>query len=260
MAAIAPRFNQLRAAFRALSPMPIELCLEAIIGSAIRNSPRPIHPLKHLILLIAMFGDTDAAIAALDQKELDELESRGEEHSRDCSENTTASEQGPDKEVIFLAAVRQGQSIRAAAAEAGVSTGTGVRWARQHGIAFTPRRKLMHETVIEKIRADLKLGLDRTIVAANHGVSLASINRLLSTEHDLRDTWNSVRHEAARERNRASLLELISSQPTRSVSQLRKTPGSGWTWLYRHDEAWLETALPTLWNSLPDNPEEETTD
>lgn len=200
MAAIAPRFNQLRDAFRALPSMPIELCIKSIIGSAIRSSPRPIHPLKHLILLIAMFGDADAAITALDQKELDELESRREEHTQDSSEKDAEGKEAPDKEAIFLVAVRQGQSIRAAAAEAGVSTGTGVRWARQHGIAFTPRRKLMHETVIEKIRADLKLGLDRTIVASNHGVSLASINRLLSTEHDLRDAWSSVRHEAAREK------------------------------------------------------------
>lgn len=260
MAAIAPRFNQLRDAFRALSPMPIELSLEAIIGSAIRNSPRPIHPLKHLILLIAMFGDTDAVIAALDQEGLDELEKRGEVHSRDFTENATAGEQAPDKKAIFLAAVNQGGSIRAAAAAAKVSTGTGVRWARQHGIDFTPRRKLMHEDVIEKIREDLKLGLNRTIVAENHGVSLSSINRLLSTDHDLRDTWSCVRHEAAREKNRASLLELIWSQPTLSASQLRQTPGSGWTWLYRHDKAWLKEVLPTLWNSLPENPEAETSD
>lgn len=258
MAAIAPRFNHLHDAFRALSPMPIELGLETIIGSAIRNSPKPIHPLKHLTLLIAMFGDAATAIAALDQEEIDDPDSRREEHIRGSSKEDTAGKKVPDKEVIFLAAVKHEKSIRAAAAAADVSTGTGVRWARQHGIAFTPRRKLMHEAVIEKIRADLKSGLDRTAVAANYGVSLASINRLLSTEHDLRDSWRSVRHEAAREKNRACLLGLIDNHPTLSVSQLRKTPGSGWTWLYRHDKAWLEEILPTLWNSLPDNPEELT--
>lgn len=258
-AAIAPRFNRLRDAFRVLSPMPIELCLETIIGSAIRSSPRPIHPLKHLTVLIAMFGDAAAAMAALDQEEVDDPEWTMAEHIGSPSEADTAGKQIPDREALFLASVGQGQSIRAASATAGVSTGTGVRWARQHGIAFTPRRKLMHEAVIENIRADLKSGLDRTAVAAKHGVSLPSINRLLSTEHDLRDAWNSVRHEAARAKNRACLLELINNQPTISVSQLRKTPGSGWTWLYRHDKAWLEKTLPTLWTGLPDNPKERAT-
>ena len=258
-AAIGPRFNHLRDAFLAQSPMPIELCLETIIGSAIRNSPKPIHPLKHLVLLIAMFGDAAAAMAALDQEEVDDPDSRMAEHIRGSSEEDGAGEQPPDKEAVFLAFVEQGRSIRAGAAAAGVSTGTGVRWARQHGIAFTPRRKLMHAAVVENIRADLKSGLDRTAVAANHGVSLASINRLLSTEHDLRDAWSRVRHEAAREKNRACLLGLIDSQPTISASQLRKTPGSGWTWLYRHDKAWLETTLPALWIRLPDNPKEQTT-
>ncbi len=256
---MAPRFNHLRDSFLALSPTPIELCLETIMGSAIRNSPRPIHPLKHLVLLIAMFGEASAAMAALDQEDVDDLDSRMTEHVRSSFEEDAAGEQTPDKKAVFLAFVEQGRSIRAAAAAAGVSTGTGVRWAQQHGIAFTPRKKLMHEAVIEDIRADLKSGLDRTTVAANYGVSLASINRLLSTEHDLRDTWSSVRHEAAREKNRASLLGLIDSQPTISVSQLRKTGGSGWTWLYRHDKAWLEKTLPTLWTSPPDNPGEPTT-
>jgi len=258
-AAIGPRFDQLREAFLAMSPTPIELCLESIIGSAIRTSPKPNHPLKHLTVLIAMFGDADAATAALDQEEVDDFDSRMAGPIRNSSEEDTEAKQIPDREAIFLAAVKQGKSIRAAAAAAEVSTGTGVRWAQQHGIVFTPRRKLMHEGVIENIRSDLKRGLDRTTVAANHGVSLASINRLLSTEHDLRDAWSSVRHEAAREKNRACLLGLIDSQPTISVSQLRKTPGSGWTWLYRHDKAWLEKTLPTLWTSLPDNPGEPTT-
>lgn len=258
-AAIAPRFNHLRDAFRALSPTPIELCLETIIGSAIRNSPRPIHPLKHLTVLIAMFGDAAAAMATLDQEDVNDPDSTMAGDTRSPSEEDTAGKQIPDGEALFLASVEQGRSIRAAAAAAGVSTGTGVRWAKQHGIAFTPRRKLMHEAVIEKIRADLRSGLDRTTVAANHGVSLASINRLLSTEHDLRDAWSSVRHEATREKNRACLLGLIDNQPTISVSQLRKTPGSGWTWLYRHDKAWLVKTLPTLWTTPPDDPKEPTT-
>lgn len=258
VAAITPRFNHLRDAFRTLSPTPIELCLETIIGSAIRTSPRPIHPLKHLAVLIAMFGDAAAAITALDQEDVDDPVSTMAEHIRSAPEEDTAGNQIPDKEALFLAFIEQGRSIRAAAAATGVSTGTGVRWAQRHGIAYTPRRKLMHEAVIENIRADLKRGLDRTTVAANHGVSLASINRLLSTEHDLRDAWSSVRHEAAREKNRACLLGLVDSQPTISVSQLRKTPGGGWTWLYRHDKVWLEKTLPTLWTSLPDNPAEPT--
>jgi hypothetical protein len=250
---LAPRFNQLRGAFRALSPMPIDLQLGSMIGAVIRTTPKPIHPLKHLVLLIAMFGDVNTTRAALNLKEIDYASLNTAEAS--TSEDDPMVNQNAERLTIFLASIEQGQSISTAAISAGVSTSTGVRWARQHGVVFTPRPKVMNATVLENIRDDLRRGLDRPVVAATHDVSVVSINRLLSTEHGLRDTWHNARHEAARISNRASLISLIRDQPTISSSQLRKTPGSGWTWLYRHDRAWLEATLPSLWNHPPDHPE-----
>lgn len=250
--ALSPRFNHLEETFGMLVPRPVDLRLSPLLTSVIRSAPKPTHPLKHLALLIALFGEATTAIDAIShprqRAEMPIITQAGWRGKGDAPARKAASQ------TEFLAAIKGGLSVRAAAESAGVSTSTGVRWARQSGIEFTRRAKVMTSTLLERIRADLGNGLDRSLVASTHRVSLVSINRLLSTEHDLLATWRRVRYDAARARNRARLLALIHREPTMTNQQLKKMPGSGWTWLYRHDRAWLEATLPTLWNRVAENP------
>ena len=243
---LADRFDLLRDAFRTLPFAPIDLQVKSIISAVIRRSPKQTHPLKHLALLIAMFGSAAKTLDALDRS--DDVFPAASTANIDPAAHEMEGRNLLHRKAQFLASISQGVGVSAAALAAGVSTSTGVRWARQHGVHFIPRAKVLVESLAEQVRSELRKGRDRKDVATEYGISLASINRLLSTEHQLRDDWRNVRHDAARLKNRERLTALIQDQPLITSTQLRRTPGSGWTWLYRHDKTWLEAALPTLWS------------
>jgi uncharacterized phage protein gp47/JayE len=141
-----------------------------------------------------------------------------------------------------------GQSARSAAEEVGVSANTGVRWAIQAGIRFTSRAKVMKGGALMEIEAALRKGADRVDVSRDYGLSVSTINRLLSTNHPLRDEWTAARHEFARQKHRTAIRAAYARDPQSTQRELRTRNGASWTWLYRHDRDWLISAAPCLWD------------
>jgi hypothetical protein len=149
---------------------------------------------------------------------------------------------------LFSELVGAGQSVRSAAIEVGVSTSTGVRWAVHAGVSFTSRAKSMKGDILTGVVAALSKGEDRVDVSRDYGVSVTAVNRLLSTNHALRDKWVDARHEHARRSHRAAIQAAYAHDPQCTQSELRARNGTSWTWLYRHDRNWLIAAAPCLWD------------
>jgi len=252
--ALSSRFDKLRTAFGQLGPVAYLPDLGAILGSLARQRPKPAHPLKHLLLITSMFDDWQGFWTMHQHSERtipceDVAPARGSAVTCQPGARHLALD---EKQSAFLCLIQRGDGIRAASISAGISVSTGVRWATRHGAMFVRRTRVLVPSVMEPLRQDLARGVDRTSAAQTHKVSLVTINRLLSTDHALRDAWAEARVHAARIKNRASMLRLISEHPGLPISKLRKLPGSGWMWLYRHDKEWLATALPSLWAGSDD--------
>lgn len=249
---IEPEFRHIATAFAGLGPVACELDAAAIIGSVAREAPKPTHPAKHLAVLAAMFPDAEELIR--------ELALVGASAETDDALTKSDVEMLPeaihDNDITqqdFLAAVAAGASIRAAAQATGVSTTTGVRWARQNGIEFTARPKSINIAVLGQLRAELANGEDRSTVAQRHGISLTSVHRLLSTEHGLLELWRGARHETARRKHRQTLGDVVAANPAQSAKQIRTAAPASWAWLYRHDRSWLTDAMPSLWTAGSDS-------
>lgn len=242
-----PRFRGIAQAYAGLGPVACELSAANIVGSVARETPKPVHPAKHLAVLVSMFGSVqELALELVRGGEICE-----EDQDIRCPEKRTEVSLGWDARAAlsdFLEAVKSGASVRAASKAAGVSTSTGVRWAKQHGKEFTARPKTITEQLAQSISLALERGGDRTDVATQHGVSLMSVNRLLSTDHNLRDRWQATRHALAQCRHRQVISEFVSAHPDYSAKQIRQGATASWMWLYRHDKSWLADVMPSLWH------------
>ncbi len=240
------RFSLIQAAFAKLGPVACNLNLSNIVSAVMRGAAKPAHPAKHLVLMASMFERSAELIERLGETEqsvskpvIDTSIRTSSEHALDIMRS---------RRDAFFALVDSGQSVRSAATDSGVSVTTGVRWARQYGVAFTSRAKILKDSLREKIRADLLLGCDRHEVALRHGVSLTSIHRMLSSDHALRDSWAIVRYRLALSVHRENFLSEVAKNPSITPDTLRERLGGGWMWLYRHDRDWLLSSLPSLWS------------
>lgn len=246
---IEPQFRWIAQSFAQLGPVACELSAGAVIAGVARHRPKPVHPAKHLALLASMFDSVEDLAREL---------GRDDDAVADSDSEAAATREGGgvDPTVVrvrgladFVAAIHAGASIPAAARSVGVSTTTGVRWAHREGIAFTARAKSLTPELLQCLRATLSLGEGRVVAAEQHGVSLTSVNRLLSTDADLLARWNKARHEAAQQRHRRAIEDTVRAQPGATAKQIRHMVPASWTWLYRHDSAWLADAMPSLWTS-----------
>jgi transposase len=232
----------LRETLTRLGPASFSLNLDALLSSLARTRPKPAHPLKHLLIITSMFERWESFLDYLVPSADEAACNKPREDARANTRRDVA-----DNKAAFLSYVDQRLSIRAAALSAGVSVATGVRWAKRSGIVFPSRAKLLSPAVLSRLKRDLGAGQERRRAAERAGVSKATVDRLLSTDHALRDRWQAARHETARSRSRLAILNAVRRSPQLRTSEIRKANPAAWTWLYRHDKLWLEAALPALW-------------
>ena len=203
------------------------------VGSATRATTKPIHPMKHLMMINLLFGSWDAFIATYRTKESKRTNS------------LTPEVMAPDsRRDIFVKLVRdEGLSISSAGRQVCVTATTAVRWAKLEGLTYTPRTKRLSAGVLKNCRTQLRRGLPKQQVATDNGVSIVSITRLLSSEPLLREEWQAAIHTQRRSDNRRRFSALLADNPGVPLRLLRKMPNNGYMWLYRHDPEWLAAAL-----------------
>lgn len=240
--ALRPDLDALNKVTRQLPPAGFILEPDRLLAAMSRARPRGMHPFKLNVLLSCMFSDWDEVQVAWTSPGSDTTPQALEDRA---SRRTNSSRQ----RTAFLSHTSGGSSVRAAALLVGVSVGTGIRWATQSGVSFRSRAKVLRHAELDALRTDLIAGMDRARAARRAGVSKASVDRLLSVDHELRDKWLSIRKAAARTQYRNSIEAVIRSSDGIRMSQLRKAEPAAWQWLYRNDRPWLMAVLPALWSA-----------
>jgi transposase len=233
--------------FQGLDSLPGLASLAAIrddwpglVGTLARTAPRSGHPLKHLLLISMLYPDWTAFLRAYEDAV--EPAPAPKQEASDDQAATAASMSA------FAALVKAGRSLTSAATEVGVSTSTGVRWAKVLGLPYTARAKSLKPQILDAVRACLRRGATKEEVCRTCAISAVSLNRLLSSEPALAEEWRKARTATARAENRAQFLQAIRSHPGWTVKQLRQLQGNGYMWLYRHDREWLLQNLPSMWS------------
>jgi len=210
-----------------------------LAGALTRRKPRSGHPLKHLLLMSMLFETWELFWGAY-------AASRSAERPAAAA---VAEEPGNAKIETFHELVSDGKSIRAASTCVGISTTTGVKWAKQLGLQYTSRTKTFSEEKQSIARKMLQAGINVVAVSEAAGVSRISIHRLLASEVELLEAWRIARFLEQRKVTRCWFTQAIQQNPTLTTRQIRRLPGNSYMWLYRNDREWLREHLPAIWRA-----------
>lgn len=214
-----------------------------LLAGLLRASSSARHPGKHILLSTFLYVDWDdfkssyARVANADS-------------SLVVEKSPTAPRPGRSEkaEREFLTLMGGGGlSVSRAAKHVGVAPSTGVRWAKRNDLAFTSRAKSITAPVLKRARALLATGASKSAVATSVGISVVSVSRLLSSEPATKRAWDRAIQASRRRESRKRFLALVEESQGDTLKALRRHPGNGYTWLYRHDRAWLRAHIPSLW-------------
>lgn len=214
------------------------------IATMLLRPGRKSHPLRQIALIHALFDDWTSFRKAYSRQ----MDFSAAPMSRAKSSHPTdpAADTRSDARVVqFLEAVRSGHSVSAAALAAAVDVGTGMAWAARAGIQTPRRPKRLKGNTRNPLLKQLRRGLDKSIAASRAGVSVQTITRLLQTEVGLRQAWNEAREEARRAEARLRWSRSLMKHESEGFQQVRQHACAAYSWLNRHDRAWLTEHLPS---------------
>lgn len=241
---IAQLVSLVRERYRGLNSLPGMASLDSIgddwpglAASLSRRKPQPGHPLKHLLLVGAISDSWEEFVQACEAGcESSPISQQG--YSRLAKDQNVTQ----FKQLV----IKEKMSISGASRVVGVTSTTGVQWAKRLGIPYVSRTKSVTLALVGEVRRQLARGEQVDTIATSTGASPAVVNRILGADDRLkasrsRSTFSHRRHVA-----RTSFSRLCNNHEDLPLSELRKLPGNGYAWLYRNDRPWLSEAIRRL--------------
>jgi hypothetical protein len=137
------------------------------------------------------------------------------------------------------------QSLSALCEMHHVSLDTVMRWLGRLGLADVARRpRVMTADVRKQAESFLREGRSQKEVCTLLSLSKATVDRVLNSSESLYRSWKQNHHGRRREIERNNLECFINSHPGTTMGEIRSRPGIGYSWLSRHDRAWLKKRVP----------------
>lgn len=213
----------------------------SVATSLSRRSARKGHPFKHLLLIAMLFESWEEFLSRYE----DAASATGR-RAQTANKGGKRSPPTADQDLFVRLMRGQGLSATAAAQQVGITTTTGVTWAKAHGLAVSSRPKSLNAKLLKQVRALLVQGIGKQEITKKTGISETSLNRLIVSEPEVARAWRSARYQITRDLHRATFLSLLECHKGVPIKVLRQIPGNGYAWLYRNDRPWLEQVLPFI--------------
>lgn len=210
------------------------------VGGLLRTGRGHKHPVKHLLLMAALFeGWTDfnktySAMAA-DQKSSPE------------KPVTRIWPDDPRRREFAKLMKTPGSTVSDVARQLGLDLPVALYWARKDRIPYRSRPHAIRPEMERPLAEALSQGMTLRKAAEQIGVPNSAVSNFLNSHPEIRESWETARNQHARDVYRARLRQAIANHPGVTRTQLRVTPGSGYKWLYQYDRDWLLANLPSLW-------------
>jgi hypothetical protein len=205
-----------------------------LAASLARRVPRPGHPFKHLLLISCLFESWNAFMEAYSS-----TQDRQDEKACQVRLDPLATQRLQFKRLVET----QKLSIRAASSQLGVSTTSGVQWAKQLGLSYKARPKSLTRRVETAIQRRLSRGETVEGIAASASVSVTTVRRVLGSNRETSQLRHACMIGKKRNVARRSFTALCSKNANIPLSSLRSVEGNSYAWLYRNDREWLATQL-----------------
>jgi hypothetical protein len=202
----------------------------ASVTSICRRRPRTAHPFKHLLVIALLFDSWDEFVRKYHS-------TTEERHVRDPE--PTGSDTDPLVRRLRSLVSEQGLSVSAAARALGVTPNTALCIAQREGIPCSKKPKKLRGSLLGRVRRMLINGRSLDSIIRRTGLARITLNRLLRSDVALAAARRTKLFAAQRDKTRAAFLSARRSHPEANINQIRSRPGNGYSWLFRHDRAWL---------------------
>ncbi|WP_313318684.1 TnsD family Tn7-like transposition protein [Pseudomonas sp.] len=139
----------------------------------------------------------------------------------------------------------EGRSMRQVAKEIGLSVNAVLVKAEKIGIGFMRRSKKLDVTVRSQVWHALAAGNAIADIVKTTGMSASTVNRILGADRGLQAQRTASLRVQRQAHARGKLRAVTGATPSVGFKALRTALGADFTWLYRHDRAWLQAQLPS---------------
>lgn len=210
----------------------------AMLGRMLRPPRTGTHPLRHIVMIDWLFDGAAHFYEAC----------RSLERKKTSRVPDVVAEPKEDSRRIELHRLLTVDklSARAAAQAMSVDTQTVLMWARQVGLNTPTRAKKMSTALTTKVVSAFRKGVDKKEVVRQSGLSESTVNRMLLSDRDLHQAWQSARVDQARQRARQAWLAVLEPGQANGANWMRKLEPQAYAWLYRNDRDWLSAHKPTV--------------
>lgn len=212
------------------------------VGGLLRTGRSHKHPVKHLLLMAALFENWADFNKTYNAMAADQKSSPQKPVSRIWPDDPRRRE--------FAKRMRApGSTVSDVARKIGVDLPMALYWARKDRVPYRSRPRAIRPEMEKSLVEALLQGTTLRKAAEQIGVPSSAVSNFLNSHPETRELWESARSQHTRDAYRARLRQAIANHPGITRTQLRILSGSGYKWLYQHDREWLMVNLPSLWPS-----------
>lgn len=211
--------------------------IAGLLGLLLRRQPGSRHLAKHVALIDLLFGDFVTFEAAY--REVEAAVVAG-------SLDAINSQLQRTRHQLLQLVEQDGLSINQAAETIGVQPAQAVRWVKNAGIEYQGRPHVLDDRREKILVTLLKQGREIEEIVAILTIKRSWLRAYLAKHTVLRDTWRDIHQANTLKRYRAHFKKLADTHTGVPLKTIQQMAGSGYSWLYRHDRAWLAENLPFL--------------
>lgn len=204
------------------------------LGSILRSDRAHKHPVKYLVLIAFLFDSWKKLVT----------------FAHECGPNSDhhSLTESDHRRTLLAQKIRDnGLTVSEAARRLSLPLSKAMYWAKKDQLPFERRPRKVDGDLAREIAYGLAQGLSCEEVAQKTTASIDAVRRYRDTHGDVRAAWNAARGLRQRDAFRRDFLEVMQANPDAHQTRLRKTPGSHFDWLRKHDHEWLANQLPGLW-------------
>ncbi|MEW8143407.1 MAG: TnsD family Tn7-like transposition protein [Candidatus Thiodiazotropha endolucinida] len=194
------------------------------------------HPIRYMTMIEWLFSDWSQFLNTFC-----ESDSGHAVLERAASQRCSALDSRKDEAIAALKA--NNESISAVARRLGVDYSTVASWALEAGKEPKRRPKKLKSCLMRLLIKRLQAGDNKKKVAAETGLSICTVNRIMRTVPGLAVQWKYAKFLKRRSRSRAHWLAVVNKLPGASICLIRALARADYAWLYRHDRPWLSESI-----------------
>lgn len=188
------------------------------------------HTVKHMLLIGTLFGDVNAFLDAIPQRELPFDIPPTRAVKRDIS-----------AEVAAELKLRHG-SVTSMAKRLGISTTTCTTYAKRAGAKIKLRPKTLGPARLRHLARKIARGVPVARICSAERVSVSTVYRVIKSDKAIERARKKALENKVRKKHRAAWEWQLRHLP-RTSSAARKQAPNVYAWLYRHDPIWLRNSV-----------------